>query len=116
MYLAIGLLGTQAKLIDFIWTLDYGEQMRTEAGGSDTIAGEACNRFSVQRFESTWDVWLSDSDPPLLCKLVSHRTDANDRRVQSNEFTWVRTPEFAPGTFSFVPPAGAREVGPSDLK
>src|SRR5690242_12448212 len=39
MYTAIGLLGTQASLIDFLWTVDYGENVIVKHVGSDTISG-----------------------------------------------------------------------------
>lgn len=116
MYTAIGLLGTQAKLIDFIWTIDYGEQVSSKAIGSQNIGEETCDRFSVQRFEQQWDVWLRKDGAPVPCRIVSRKLDANDRTVQTNEFAWVDTPAFGQDLFLFTPPADAVEVGPSEIE
>lgn len=114
MYLAIGLLGSQARLIDFIWSIDYGEQVTVKDLGHDTIGGKACDRFGVQRFEDSWDVWI-DRATAVPCKLISRKSDSNDRLVQTNEFVWVAAKAFDKETFSFTPPKDAREVGPSEL-
>lgn len=116
MYLAIGLLGTQAKLIDFIWTIDYGEQVSSKAVGAEKIGSETCNRFNVQRFEQQWDVWLRNEANPVPCKIVSRKLDANDRPVQTNEFVWVDTPAITPELFTFIPPSDAKEVRPSEIE
>ena len=116
MYLAAGLLNIHARFIDFFWTVDYGEQMKVAAGGAEAIGNRQCNRFSVDRFEDDWDVWLEQTGPPLPCKLVSRRTDGNDRTVQTNEFIWKSNPVFSPNTFAFSPPKGSREVDVSDLE
>lgn len=116
MYLAIGLLGTQAKLIDFIWTIDYGEQVSSKAMGAEKIGGETCNRFKVQRFEQQWDVWLRSGADPVPCKIVSRKLDTNDRPVQTNEFVWVDAPTLTPDLFTFVAPGDAKEVRPSEIE
>ncbi|HYD16318.1 MAG TPA: DUF2092 domain-containing protein [Hyphomicrobium sp.] len=115
MYLAIGLLGTQARLIDFLWTIDYGEQVSVKALGPDTIGGKTCDRFDVQRFENHWDVWL-DRATAWPCKLISRKADANDRSVQTNEFIWDAAQGSEKDMFSFVPPQNARAVRPSELE
>jgi hypothetical protein len=114
MYTAVGLLGTQARLIDFLWTIDYGENVIVKPLGVETVGGKACARYSVQRFENTWHVWL-DRVASVPCKLISRKSDANDRSVQTNEFSWVASAVVGGDTFSFTPPSGAREVAPSDL-
>ena len=115
MYLAVGLLNIQARLVDFLWTVDYGQNVKVAPSGTETVAGNACNHFSVDRFEDIWDVWLGQTDPPLPCKLVSGQTVGNDRTVQTNEFSWNQKPAFSRQTFVFEPPEGSREVGASDL-
>jgi hypothetical protein len=115
MYLAIGLLSTQARLLDFLWTIDYGEQVGIKALGTDTIGGTTCDRFSVQRFEDNWDVWL-DRATALPCRLISRKSDANDRLTQTNEFVWGAAKTVDKDTFIFTPPKDAREVGPSELE
>lgn len=115
MYLAIGLLGGQARLIDFLWTVQDGDRVSLENQDTATT-GTTCDRMKVRRFEDEWDVWLERSDVPLPCKIVSRRTDAHDRLVQTNVFRWKRDPAIAPDTFSFSPPQGSREVGASELE
>jgi hypothetical protein len=115
MYLAIGLLGAQARLIDFLWTVQDADHVSVK--GQDTIAtGTTCDQTKVRRFEDDWDVWLERSDVPLPCKIVSRRTDAHDRLVQTNVFHWKRDPTITPDTFSFLPPQGSRQVGASELE
>ena len=105
MYTAIGLLGTQARLIDFLWTIDYGENVSVKGLGTDTVGGKTCDRFSVQRFENNWDIWL-DRVTAVPCKLISRKSDANDRSVQTNEFAWVAVAAIGNDTFLFSPPKG----------
>jgi hypothetical protein len=114
MYTAVGLLGIQARLIDFLWTIDYGENVRVKALGAETVGGKSCDRYSVQRFENSWDVWL-EPVTAVPCKLISRKSDANDRSVQTNEFSWVASAASGPDPFAFSPPSGARKVPPSDL-
>jgi len=116
MYLAVGLLGSQAKFLDFIWTVEFGELQNVTAHGEDTVNGKACDRFTVQRFDQSWDICLDRKPPPLPRKVVSRALASNDRSMQTNEFEWFEPAALAPGLFSFVPPPGAREVRPSELE
>jgi hypothetical protein len=116
MYLAIGLLGAQARLIDFLWTVQDGDRVGVEGQDTAAITGTSCDQMKVHRFEDDWDVWLERSDVPLPCKIVSRRTDAHDRLVQTNTFRWKRDAKIAPETFSFLPPEGTRQVGASELE
>ncbi len=115
MYLAAGLLNIQARFIDFLWTVDYGEDVSVAGGDGETVGDRRCSRFSVDRFEDDWEVWLSPTWPPLPCRLLSKRTDGNAGVVQTNEFTWKATPAISPSTFLFSPPKDSRAVGVSDL-
>lgn len=116
MYTAIGLLGTQAKLIDFIWTMDYGEQLTRKALGPETIGGKTCDRFNVRRFERSWDVWLEREGLPVPCRIVTRALDANDRSMQTNEFQWIADPVFNSELFVFAPQKDAQEVSASELE
>jgi hypothetical protein len=114
MYLAVGLLNLHARFIDFLWTLDYGENVKVAAGGAETIGNRQCDRFSVDRFENDWEVWLEQTGIPLPCKLVSRTMDGGT--VQTNEFVWKANPDFSPDAFAFSPPKGSREVDVSDFE
>ncbi|WP_072396041.1 DUF2092 domain-containing protein [Hyphomicrobium sp. CS1GBMeth3] len=115
MYLGIGLLGVQAKLIDFIWAVGDSEQISLKSIGLETIGGKSCDHLSVQRFEHHWDVWIRRDGIPAPCKIVNRSLDSNDNSVQRNELVWAENPAFRPDLFVFVPPAGAVEVWPSEF-
>jgi hypothetical protein len=115
MYVAAGLLNIQTRLLDFLWTVDYGENVKVTAGALEAVGGRQCRRFDVDRFEDDFEVWLEPEGTPLPCRLISRRTDGNARTVQTNEFNWKPARAIAPETFVFSPPAGSREVGVSDL-
>ncbi len=116
MYLGVGLLGAQAKLIDFLLAVDHGEQVTVETLGGETIEGRSCDRLSVRRFDDRWDVWIERDGPPVPRKLVSRALASNDRSVQTNEFEWTTVPSFTSDLFSFAPQKDAREVSPSDIE
>lgn len=116
MYLAVGLLGSQAKFLDFIWAVEFGELHSVTPHGEDTVNGKACDRFAIQRFDQSWDICLDRKPPPLPRKVVSRALASNDRSMQTNEFEWIEPANLAPGLFSFVPAPGAREVRPSELE
>jgi outer membrane lipoprotein-sorting protein len=115
MYLASGLLTFEARVLDFLWTVDFGEDVKFSAGRTETIKGRQCRRFTVERFEDKWDVWLQ-ANPPLPCRLVSRRTDGSAQTVQTNDFTWTTLPALPPELFSFSPPQGSRKVEVSELE
>lgn len=116
MYLAAGLLNIEARLLDFLWTVNYGDDVSVSASGSGSVRGRECSRFNVDRFEDKWEVWLDKTGVPLPCKLVSRRTDGNARVVQTNELSWKANPVFSTETFDFTPPKGSRKVDVSDLE
>lgn len=120
MYLATGLLRIQARMIDFFWTIDYltigYSEGKITPMGSEKIGKLECDRFKVQRFEDTWEVWLEKNGTPLPCKLISQRTDGTRLTSQVNEFTWMDNKAFDAETFAFSPPEGSKKVQLSDLK
>lgn len=119
MYGATGILAQQARIVDFFWTVDYleavGEDVRVlDRGAVEKIAGQECRKFSVDRMDDSWDVWIAQGDLPLPCKLISRRRDTS-AQVQSNVFTWTADPKFTTGDFEFTPPAGTRLVEDYEL-
>jgi len=120
MYLATGLLKIQARMIDFFWTVDYmtigASEGRVTSAGSEIVGGKKCDRFTVERFEDIFDVWLEENSIPLPCRLVSKRTDGTSLTSQANEFKWMDSQSFRAETFQFSPPEGTKEVELSDLE
>ena len=119
MYGATGILAQQARIVDFFWTVDYlevvGEDVRVlDKDAVQNISGHDCRRYSVDRMDDSWDVWIAQGDLPLPCRLISRRRDTS-AQVQSNEFAWTATPKFTSDTFVFTPPAGARLVDDYEL-
>jgi hypothetical protein len=106
MYAAAGVVGEQAWLLDFFWTVDYlanDDAKVVDSGVTDTIAGQHCRRISIDRMQESWDVWVAQT-PPLPCKLVIRRRDDPSAPVQTNEFTWVSDPAFTAETFTNTAP------------
>lgn len=116
IYLVAGLFSTQARLIDFLWTVDYGRDVDVTAFGTESVGDKKCARYRVSRFEDNWDAWLDQSDASLPCRVRSTGRDANDRSVQTYDFRWVTEPKVSSDVFDFTPPAGTREARVSDLK
>ncbi len=102
MYTAVGLLGTQAKLIDFLWTIDYGENVIVKALGVDTVSGKTCDHFSVRRLRTLRNVWL-DRGTAVPCKLISRSSGNNDRSAKRTSFSGSRARLSTRTTFSSVP-------------
>ena len=113
LYIAAGLLGTQTRLIDFFWSIDYLSVDRT--GGrigtldTKTFGSKTCDGFRVQRDLEFWDVWLERSSARLPCYVVSKTTDGSASMTQTNELTWKSNPQFKEDTFRFVAPSGHKK-------
>jgi hypothetical protein len=115
MYLVAGLLNIQARFIDFLWTVDYGQDVRIAAGRTESIGNKQCRRISLARFEDDWEVWLQQVEVPLPCKLLSRRTDGSAHTSHTNVFRWKTSPIFPPEVFAFSAPKGSRKVEVSEL-
>ncbi|MEW5963075.1 MAG: DUF2092 domain-containing protein [Pseudomonadota bacterium] len=119
MYKGAGMLSLHARVLDFLWTVDYlltlGETVRVTARGADSIGGRECRHLLVERMDDVWDVWVEDSATPLPCKLVSRRLDDPADPVQTNELSWIIAPNLPDALFTFTPPPGVKKVYPADL-
>lgn len=113
LYTAAGLTGIPGRILDFFWTVDYLQTFgaaNTPKKIEDLKVGDrTCQGIRVIRSDDRFDVWLEKSDPPLPCKLVTRRADGSSDQVETFVFTWNKTPAFGSDTFSFSPPAGAKE-------
>lgn len=119
MYSAAGLMNITGRMLDFMWTANYGK-----AGKDVTITslpaimrnGRRCDGVKVIRFEEVHEVWIADGASPLPCKLISRRTDGSATSVQTHLFTWTAATRPPEGTFKFTPAAGSRKVDALDLQ
>lgn len=113
LYTAAGLTGIPGRILDFFWTVDYlqtfGRANTPKKIGDLKVGDRTCRGIRVIRSDDRFDVWLEKSDPPVPCKLVTRRADGSADRVETFLFTWNKSPSFGPDTFSFSPPAGAKE-------
>jgi hypothetical protein len=114
MSLIAGLMGYQARIFDFFAALDQASDgvgsIQVAAKGAGTVGERECDRFNVTSMVEKWDVWLEQPAPHLPCKLVSGDVDDPSATSQANEFTWQKAPNFAPDTFVFSPPPGAKKA------
>jgi hypothetical protein len=113
-----GEIGADAQMLNFLSVVNEAvagsSDFKLTAGGSDTIGGHQCDKFTVtgKLGDNWWDAWLEKSDPPLPCKLVYHNVDGP---TQTNGFRWKPTPALSQETFVFSPPAGSTKVDVGDL-
>jgi len=119
MTLIAGLMSFQARIFDLFAALDQAsdgsDAITITAKGAGTVGGHDCDRFNVKTMVEKWDVWVEKAAPHLPCKLVSGDVDDPAATVQINEFTWKKAPKFAPDTFVFSPPAGAKKGDVGDV-
>ncbi|MGI9409420.1 MAG: DUF2092 domain-containing protein [Hyphomicrobiaceae bacterium] len=110
LYLASGLLGLQARLIDFLWSVEYlavgGGTGWVSKLASRQFSGRTCDGFKVARGDDTWSVWLDRSDERRPCYVVSSRLDGSALVTQMNTLTWKPTKDISAGTFHFTAPKG----------
>lgn len=120
MFKAIGILTLQARMVEFFWTVDYlarvDEDVRIERHGTNEIGGKSCRKFAVKRFEEEWTVWIQEDGNPVLCRLISRKTDQSAFTVQTNDFSWSDGVELNSALFVFEVPANVKKVHPFDLE
>jgi hypothetical protein len=79
--------------------------------GKAVIEGVRCDHLAFRAPELDWQIWIQEGPQPLPRKLVITTLDLPNAPEFSVTVTeWNLQPTFDATTFSFTPPAGAREI------
>lgn len=78
--------------------------------GDEQLGGYTCTHYAYRQPDVDWQLWVRKGPAPLPCRLVISRRDVPERPRHSVNFDWDVASVPAPGAFTFVPPANARQV------
>lgn len=84
--------------------------------GSGVINGQECDHLAFRSEDTDWEIWIAQGETPYPCRYVitSKKVD------QAPQFTMVirdwKGGAGSAASFSFTPPAGARELTIDQLK
>jgi hypothetical protein len=79
--------------------------------GPATIGGVRCHHLAYRGSQTDWQIWIEDGDKPLPRKMVittKWLTGAPQFTMHTSD--WNLAPKFGADAFTFVAPAGAKEV------
>ncbi|NDV14320.1 DUF2092 domain-containing protein [Crenobacter sp. HX-7-9] len=106
--------GVELPLADlFIWGSPDAPFQRISSAmyaGQADVDGVLCDHYAFRQGKADWQLWIAAEGPPLPRKLaITYRGD--EARPQSvSLIDWKLSPAFSGQRFTFVPPAGARQV------
>ena len=84
--------------------------------GPGVIDGVACEHLAFRNGETDWQLWVEAGDKPMPRKVViTSKTLAAAPQYTVRIKTWKTDVTPAAGTFTFVPPAGAKKLAPDAL-
>jgi hypothetical protein len=77
-----------------------------------TISGVQCHHLAFRAEETDWQIWIENSKTPLPRKFViTSKWTAGAPQFTAVLSDWDVSPQFEEGLFTFVPPAGAEQIG-----
>lgn len=84
--------------------------------GPGVIDGVACEHLAFRNGETDWQVWVEAGEKPMPRKIVvTSKTLAAAPQYTVRIKSWKTDVTPAAGTFTFVPPAGAKKLAPDAL-
>jgi hypothetical protein len=84
--------------------------------GPGVIDGVACEHLAFRNGETDWQVWVEKGARPMPRKIViTSKTLAAAPQYTVRIKSWKTDVAPAAGTFTFVPPAGAKKLAPDAL-
>lgn len=84
--------------------------------GRGVIGGIDCEHVAFRNRDTDWQLWVEVGEQPIPCKMVITSKAVAAAPQYTIQFTeWQNGDEFPPGTFSFNPPADARQVNFNSL-
>ena len=79
--------------------------------GMTEVDGVPCHHLLFVQDSIDWQVWIEDSETPLLRKVaIAYKEQEGTPRYTATLSNWNLEPEIATDQFSFSPPADAKEV------
>lgn len=101
-------------LLDLLaWGQEQGPRPELQLAkviGFATVRGTACDQYAFRQEGRDWQVWIQRGPQPLPRRLVLVATDQPAQPRLEADYDWGLAPQFAAGTFTFRPPAGAVSV------
>lgn len=79
--------------------------------GSSLVDGITTNQLAFRQPGIDWQVWIEQGNVPLPVQLmIIDKSQKNWPRFMATMSDWDTSPVIDQSTFSFVPPAGAKEI------
>ncbi len=107
--------GTVVPFEDLMYT-DLYQRMEAivTAGqylGLHSVGRAPCHHLAFTTDAASCEVWIDAGDKPLPRRItIDYSQDASRSRYAADIVEWSASPEFATDTFTFSPPADARQV------
>ena len=84
--------------------------------GRGVIDGRECEHLAFRNFDTDWQIWVEAGERPIPRKLVITSKTMNSAPQYTLRIkTWKTDLQPAPDAFTFVPPAGAKQLSPDAL-
>ena len=84
--------------------------------GRGVIDGRECEHLAFRNFDTDWQLWVEVGEKPIPRKLViTSKTLNNAPQYTLRVKSWKTGVQPAPDAFAFVPPTGAKKLGPDAL-
>jgi len=106
----------QVSLADLLCGNDTYEFMMDDVTSSfyvglNQVRGVACHHLSFTQDDFNWQIWIDAGDKPLPRKLlVNQKLLPGSPQWTAVLTDWNFSPDLADSLFTFVPPAGARQI------
>lgn len=71
--------------------------------GPSTVNGKVCDHFALRQPGTDWQLWISQSEKPLPCKLIVTKTDKTSLPEYSAVYRWNLNPKIIASDFTFKP-------------
>lgn len=79
--------------------------------GRGVIDDITCEHVAFRNVDTDWQLWVETGAQPTPCKMVITSKVVTGAPQYTIQFTdWETGDAFPPGTFTFTPPAGAKQV------
>jgi hypothetical protein len=85
--------------------------------GSGVIRGVECDHIAFRTDEVDWQIWIARGDRPYPVRVIfTSKKVAGSPQYQLDVSNFKTGNQVATASFDLVPPPGAKQVQPSDLK
>jgi hypothetical protein len=78
--------------------------------GSSKVNGQDADQYSFRQPGVDWQIWIAKGDKPLPLRVIIVASDDPARPQFESTLTWDTAPTFAADTFTFTPPANAKQI------